>query len=107
MVEAFQELLVVSGLLEAAIVAVVIMQGNRQLGDRGGNYPTSAFNAYTAPEFHAGDRKGHCFEQHLMILMTKSDISTGVVEKLAEYCYLVRSRYFLFSVHLSLQNPMW
>ena len=46
--------IIVSGLLEAALVAVIIMQGNRQLGDRGGNYPASAFNAYTAPAIHAG-----------------------------------------------------
>ena len=37
-VEAFQESLIVSGLLEAAIVAIVIMQSNRKLGDCGGKY---------------------------------------------------------------------
>ncbi len=37
-IEAFQESLVVAGLLEAAIVAVVIMQSNHKLGDhQGGN----------------------------------------------------------------------
>jgi hypothetical protein len=34
-VEAFQELLIVPGLLEAAVVAVVIMQSNHKLGDQG------------------------------------------------------------------------
>lgn len=36
-VEAFQESLIVPGLLEAAMVAVVIMQSNHKLGDHGGN----------------------------------------------------------------------
>jgi hypothetical protein len=34
-VEAFQDLLIVPGLLEAAIIAVVIMQSNHKLGDNG------------------------------------------------------------------------
>lgn len=34
-VEAFQELLVVPGMLEAAIIAVVIMQSNHKLGEGG------------------------------------------------------------------------
>ena len=35
-VEAFQESLIVPGLLEAAIVAIVLMQSNHKLGDHGG-----------------------------------------------------------------------
>ena len=39
-VEAFQESLIVAGLLEAAMVAVVIMQSNHKLGEHGGNNQT-------------------------------------------------------------------
>ena len=37
-VEAFQETLIVSGLLEAAIMAIVIMQSDSKLGDWEGKY---------------------------------------------------------------------
>jgi hypothetical protein len=34
-IEAFQESLIIPGLLEAAVVAVVIMQSNHKLGENG------------------------------------------------------------------------
>ncbi|KAF8265164.1 hypothetical protein EI94DRAFT_1736536 [Lactarius quietus] len=42
-IEAFQESLIVPGLLEAAIVAVVIMQSNHKLGEQGGGGGSSTF----------------------------------------------------------------
>jgi hypothetical protein len=44
-VEAFQESLIVPGLLEAAIVAIVIMQSNHKLGDNSGGNNQMFINA--------------------------------------------------------------
>jgi len=47
-VEAFQESLIVPGLLEAAIIAVVVMQSNHKLGDQKGSGNQTYINAIAA-----------------------------------------------------------